>query len=91
MSNNTRFITPSKINMMKHQQPLKHTCLQSYNKHTLYDIFEEQDEETEEEEDNDYVMNSSQHYFANKRHSTGSSYSLIDHLETIYEVEEEQQ
>lgn len=80
------------LGMFKSTYPSKKASLQPYKKHTLYDIFEEEDEE--EEDYNDCAANSNQHYycyFPNKRHSTSSSYSISDHLETIYEVEEEQQ
>ncbi|GAN10327.1 hypothetical protein MAM1_0343c09865 [Mucor ambiguus] len=90
MTNHTaRYITSTNLGMFKSTYPSKTASLQLYKKHTLYDIFEEQDEENEEDY-NDYAMNSNQHYFAHKRYSTSSSYSITDHLETIYEVEEEQ-
>ncbi|KAK4515782.1 anthranilate synthase / indole-3-glycerol phosphate synthase [Mucor velutinosus] len=85
-----RYITSTNLGMFKSTYPSKTASLQSYKKHTLYDIFEELDE-GDEENYNDYAANSNQNYFANKRYSTSSSYSISDHLETIYEVEEEQQ
>ncbi|KAL9547262.1 hypothetical protein PS6_007232 [Mucor atramentarius] len=84
------YFASTHFKMAKLPQSSKNTTLQSYKKHTLYDIYEEVDED-EEEEYNDYAMNSNQSYFTNKRYSTSSSYSIGDHLETIYEVEEEQQ
>lgn len=91
MTDTTRYFASTHFKMAKLAQSSKNTTLQSYKKHTLYDIYEEVDEEEEEEEYNDYAINSNQNYFTDKRYSTSSSYSIGDHLETIYEVEEEQQ
>lgn len=89
MTNHTaRYIASTNLGMFKSTYPSKTASLQPCKKHSLYDIFEEQEEE---EDYNDHATTSHYHYTASKRHSMSSSYSISDHLETIYEVEEEQQ
>lgn len=59
--------------------------------YTLYDIFEVDEEEEEDQNDyfdNKFVMDATT--ARSKRNSVSSSYSFIDHLETIYEEEEEE-
>ena len=64
------------------------------NAHKLYDIFEESSEDEEEEEEDFDVVSRKNEIMKpgsvqNKRYS--ASYLLIDHLETIFEVNEEEE